>query len=359
MATYKGLLLAGSPYYITETGTAGFTSTIELRIWNGLQGTVPATADYVLKKQTLGPSDTKVNFEIGKLIETEFQHNALVYSQAQSQSTDVMWVSVKSYDGTANRDDIFLAVDGYSGFLDGINYNPTDTTLISERILYHLENVPIRFPVFCNGGSNAYTVEFRLGSTVVYTEDLSTISASNYSYNKVQYISYNGSTPGDINNILVKDSTGATIDTLSVKALPCSRYPTYIVSFINKFGANQELIFNMASKKSISIDKSQFNRQLLSLSGTPSYDTYRHRMKEYNTSATESITLNSSFIDETLNETISQLLASEYVWLTNDGTTVPVNVKTSSLDYKTGVNDGLVSYSIDLQYAYSKQNNIY
>jgi len=59
---------------------------------------------------------------------------------------------------------------------------------------------------------------------------------------------------------------------------------------------------------------------------------------------------------------MKQLLLSEQVWMTKTidtrPTILPVNVKTQSLQYKTSVNDKLINYTIDFDYAFDKINNI-
>jgi len=54
-------------------------------------------------------------------------------------------------------------------------------------------------------------------------------------------------------------------------------------------------------------------------------------------------------------------MLSEQVWLEKlDGTddVFPVNVTTQSLQYKTSVNDKLVQYTLNFEYAFDKINNV-
>ena len=359
MAVDRGKLLVKSPYYITEAGSAGFTSEIEIRIWNGLFTSEPTSPNYLLTKQVISDTATQAVFEISKIIESSFDHLSNVYTNLPSANTDSLWVNVKSFNGSVNRDDTFIGLDGYSYFNEGLNVNPTDTTLISERILYHYTDIPLRLPVYCSGATNANSVEFRLGTNVVSTTSLTAYTSSLNSYDKVKYITKSGSVSGAIDNILVKNSSGTVLDTISVVPMNCSRYDPYVVSFINKFGVNQELVFNLVSKESIEVDKKSFNRQILDLTGTPTYNTTRHQTKEYNSSVKETITLNSNYIDESLNDTIGQLISSEAVWVTSNGVTYPVNVSTKNLDYKKSVNEGLINYTIKFDYAFNKRNNVY
>ena len=47
------------------------------------------------------------------------------------------------------------------------------------------------------------------------------------------------------------------------------------------------------------------------------------------------------FVNEAMNSTFQELLVSEYVWLTDSANNkFPVNLKDSSLTYKTGLKKG-------------------
>ena len=74
-------------------------------------------------------------------------------------------------------------------------------------------------------------------------------------------------------------------------------------------------------------------------------------MRQYNKNGVESITLNSGFVVEALNESFKQLMLSEEVTLHDfdNNVTQAVNVTDSELKYKTSVNDKLINYSIDLE----------
>jgi len=53
-----------------------------------------------------------------------------------------------------------------------------------------------------------------------------------------------------------------------------------------------------------------------------------------------------------------QLFQSEDVWITEENRTVPVNIKDSSFNYKTHLNDKLVNYTVQFEYAFDGINNI-
>ena len=89
MATNQGILLTKSPFYIYEAGTAGFTSDIDIRIWNGSFISEPTAINYTISKQTLNSTATSVVMEISKLIESSFDHIADIYNTAATSATKI------------------------------------------------------------------------------------------------------------------------------------------------------------------------------------------------------------------------------------------------------------------------------
>jgi len=360
MATYQGIVLTKSPYYIFESGSAGYTSQIELRIWNGDRTAIPTTEDYLLEKQALDSGSTGALFEISQISNATLSHLHGVYTQNSSSNTDAKWLNVKSFNGLVNRDDTYLILDGYNDFLSGANYHPIPDVMISQEVLYHYDNIPIQFPVYCSGSTGVSTVEFQKNGNTVYAESLVNYVDSNFSYDKVKYITYGASVPGEIDKVVFKNAVNTIINSLSVEPVDCTRYTPYIISFINAFGVNQKIVFDLASREKLNVEKKSFSKNTLNWTGgNISYDTTAHQTQEYNTRGTRSITLSTGFVDESVNATIEELLLSEYVWVTVDDVTSPVNVQTRDIDFKKGVNEGLINYTISFTYSYNTRNTIY
>ena len=54
------------------------------------------------------------------------------------------------------------------------------------------------------------------------------------------------------------------------------------------------------------------------------------------------MTLNSGFYPEACNTAFEQLIDSTDVWIEIDGTALPINIKTSSFNKKTELNDNAI-----------------
>ena len=49
---------------------------------------------------------------------------------------------------------------------------------------------------------------------------------------------------------------------------------------------------------------------------------------------------------------------SEDCWIEINNQTLPINVSSSSLKYKTQLNDKIINYTIEIEFAYDTINNI-
>jgi hypothetical protein len=88
------------------------------------------------------------------------------------------------------------------------------------------------------------------------------------------------------------------------------------------------------------------------------YDTTRHQYQKLNTVGKSTIKINSGYINEKENELYKQLLFSDLVYILKDAAFIPVNIANSSIEFKTRVNDNLINYTLDLEFAFNDINNI-
>jgi hypothetical protein len=59
-----------------------------------------------------------------------------------------------------------------------------------------------------------------------------------------------------------------------------------------------------------------------------------------------------------MNEPMKQLMLSEQMWATIDNNVIPINITNSDFTYKTSVNDKLINYTMEFEYAFDAINNI-
>jgi hypothetical protein len=175
-------------------------------------------------------------------------------------------------------------------------------------------------------------------------------------------ISKTGGSSGyvDIYQPSVTQSYGIKTDVINVETLQECKYEPKKVTFVNKFGALQDMYFFKKSVERMNVEKESYKSNILD--SNMSYSRSNHVYRDFNVSAKESVTLSSGFLSEEYNEVFKQMMLSEKVWVTNiteDGEQVlPINVKTSDITYKTSLNDKLVEYTIEFDKSFDTINNI-
>ena len=137
------------------------------------------------------------------------------------------------------------------------------------------------------------------------------------------------------------------------------KYENYRAIFYNKFGALQSFWFPNKSTTALKTKSSTYKANTFSET-TMSYNQYKHNIKRFDVLGNDSIKLNTTLLNECLNEPIEQLLMAEQIWLEDEALKVlPVVVKTASQERKIGVNDKAnIQYTLDFDYAFDRIQNV-
>jgi len=382
-----------SPFYIKVSDSSLATATLQLYIYEGAKNTgSPNAADlkYTITKSEL-EANNYVVFEISELIrdyidvkyDGEYDSYCVwanaVISAAESDGTAISSPTVTPSDYTNQ----FVAVDGYGYFEEGVNPEPSRTLLQSNKIIYRPSDYNVNIPIFAE---DTTSVTYFYNNTEIRTD---TISDDDNTNQKIQYIySYvnsdtdtyqervlnDGGTleesvcldrflrnveTSPVDKIIINSSGSPEI--VKIRTLDCSIYDPIKVTFVNKYGALQDLWFDKKSMNSINVQSNDYKASVMDFSSTPTYDTSAHQNRVLDLVGTESITMNTGYIDEEYNEVFRQLMLSEQVWmtrLTDTEEVFPLRPRTQSLQFKTRTNDKLVNYTVEFDFAFDKINTI-
>ena len=135
------------------------------------------------------------------------------------------------------------------------------------------------------------------------------------------------------------------------------KYEPIKLTFVNRFGALQDLWFFKKSIEKVNTKKETFNRFTIN-SESGVYDTSIHQNQTFNVNSSKKLTINTGYVDESYNDLMQELMQSEQIWLELNSVVTPVNLNTNSLTFKTSVNDRLVDYTVDVSYSFDAINNI-
>jgi hypothetical protein len=237
----------------------------------------------------------------------------------------------------------FVATDGYGYFEDGTNPELSRNVLISADNIYLPENTIGKLPIFAEG----------VGKVNIDSVDTQ-ITDNGNTNQKIQYVTI----PQNSSTIRVYDTDDTTLlKTISVTNQCEPKYTPYKVTFINKFGAFQDLYFFKKTVETTNVTDETFKRNIVS-NATSTYSTSEGQQQRYNINSKSSLSMNTGFVKEDMNQTIEELYFSENVWIRYEGKTLPVIPTSKSLQYKTSLNDKLINYTIDFEFAFDKLNNI-
>jgi len=393
------LINTRSPFYVKVYHASLFEAKLQLYIYEGAKDTSPDAADlkYTIQKAELGGNNYVV-FEISELvrdyIETKYDGeydsyavwvNPVVTAFDTSGST-LSSPTVTPSDYTSQ----FIDTEGYGYFEEGINPYFDEGLMMSEGTIYRVNDRSVNIPVY-TGSTNS--VAFRLNGETVYSKNVVYTDPANPTTSEaIQYIASDSNSAADSYKERVLEAGGVFEDNslleafegsfdigavdevyvnytnatetktkiLKVKTFDCSKYEPIRVTFVNKYGALQDIYFTRRSNESLNIKKQDYKASVIDFANF-SYDTSEHQMRTLNLVGNDTITLNTDYIDESCNDHIRQLMLSEQVWMTRltDGEkVVPLKLKSNSLQIKKKVNDKLIQYTMEFDVASDKINNI-
>lgn len=302
-------ILLRSPYYQYRAEANALSAKLELSVNGNLE--------YTIVKDTVG---TSALFEISELVADflDVTYDGTYTSQTVVISGVISFYSKKSAAGEkvgVSTQFDHIGLDGYSTFKEGKNSELTDETLMqANTVVYAPEGVSGYIPYIDEG--------------------------------QIVYHPFNGS------------STSETVVTIPITInRTCDpKYTPIKVTFVNKFGALQDIYFDKKSINKYSSTSENYRRNIIGLDG--SYDTTKHQSYNKNFSSTESITLNTGFVNEGMDEVINQLILSPYIWGTIGAEILPFKIQTTDQTRKTQLNDKLINYTIEFDYAFDTINNI-
>ena len=360
------ILNARSPKFVSIDNANMSYAVLKLYIWSGAKTSPPTEFIYEINKSPLTNS-TKVSFEIAELVRDELDtiFDGNYYGQAVWSKADIV-----AYNSTntsiETSTETFTSFDGYEYF--EYPTSPEVPLMITNRELFVLDGSKFSIPIYT--GVAPTVILFKNGvvvSTYVYTVEPESID-------QIEYIEFE-----DIDKIEVYVNS-ILVDTVNIKSLNECLYIPKKITFINKFGVLQDMYFFKKSTEKIAVKRESYKANIINQNNT--YSTYEHVNRDFNITAQESTTLSSGFLNEEYNEVFKQMMLSEKIWVTNildapvwdkdfnlwdlnqntwnyqNEQILPINVKTSNIEYKTSLNDRLVEYTFDFDNSFNVINNI-
>ncbi|NDG51995.1 MAG: hypothetical protein EBY39_03065 [Flavobacteriia bacterium] len=277
---------------------------------------------YTLLKNYATNLNRSIYFEVGEIlrdyVEVEFDGT---YTNITPPTATIDFEIFDAINAGGNSvytsTDTFKIVKGYTYFQQGANViYTTDQFATDARTIYVPENTAGRLPVF------------------------------NTTNGQLQYTNYTSTQQ-------TKTFAGQTVNIVRF----CEpKYTPYKVTFVNKFGALEDTYFSLLRRDISTLSSESYKRHITDPIGE--YNINDHSYATYNVKAKDTLTLNTPFVDDAYNDIFFQLLASQQIWIYENSAAIPIKPITKTLDRKTNLNDRLVQYTMEFEYAFDKINNI-
>lgn len=319
---------------------------LDLYIYDGLVTDIPLEPQYQIKKQRID-THNNITLEIGELIRdyVSVYFNDDYVSYTKWVRAVVTYFDSSDHPFTYDNPKVFeyIAFDGYGFFEDGTNPELQRHALMSSNNIYIPENTAGKFPIFAEG----------VGKVTIDSTDTQ-ITDSGNTNQKIQYITI----PANSNEIKVYDTDDTTLlKTVLITNVCEPKFTPYKITFVNKYGAFEDLYMFKKSTEQMNVTSDLYKRNTIANS-TATYNTSEGQRSRYNVNGVTNIKLNTGFIIEDMNTTIEELFLSENVWIRYENKTLPILPKSQSLDFKTSLNDKLINYTVDFEFAFDKINNV-
>ena len=354
IADTTGLLLARSNYYLSQTITTEQYVNVQMYFRTGDTTLALGTPDYI--KKVNKPS---VNWEYFDVLISRFALDFIEPKPVFALSTVIIDSDIDSLVSTTittTTDQLTIPQEqiknvkttkGYSSYSDGANYLDTTSEILLSSTINQVQKDGFIIVPFVNEGQ---TIKLRDQDDVLLQSLTATTSVE--SNKQIQYAIF------DLTGI-VADSVyaigGSSVRYVFEIVEEC-KYIPQVVSFLNSLGVFEEITFFKAKRESVEFKSEGEYKNNFVLGGA--YSTQRHLYRSGNKNARETIKLNTGYLHEEQNAVIEGLLNSEYVFFRNGLDYTPVNVDTKSLEKLTGLNDNLISYSIDFKNSFDLVQNV-
>ncbi len=354
--------LVRSPHYVnTPFNFQSTTSaTINLFVWNGLLSAVPSEPTYTLTKVRPSSDYEEFNTDLSNLVAEQLDGlpNLVLTNPTNiidSDDNGVKWFKwVASYNDPDETipdiEDTLIATEGFGYYNEGVNpTKPSDNVLTNCKFRKVSRDGFILLPYFNNGTITDIDIVSSSGQ-ITANQVITSLDDSNTA---VQYLSVDVSQATTDTFITVTFNPGG--QTVNYQIEDECRYTPLQVVFKNKYGVYECMTLFKKSNNTLNVTNDDFTNAYISAG---SYSTISHQKQRINIQGTETISVQSGYISEQENELYKEALLSDKIFFYVDGEFVPVNIKSSSLEFKTRVNDRLVNYQIEFEYAYNIIQNV-
>jgi hypothetical protein len=363
-----------SPFVIQINEATQLGSKIEIFIWN--KGTTePTTPTYTLSKPIPTVNQRLTSYNVSNFVKEYIDNIAPTYVNYPANNESVInyaFFRVKRYWDNAGvytllDSTVYVGVNGFTNYMDGLQTaDDTRVKLLFNPLIKNNYQIKSSYPVdtiqYLNllaefdDINDTLTIEYeKIGggyTAPVYFDGATTgvflfkvpISLAKLDNNFVDgckiKITYYHDVPG----------TTTVFDNIFTYPICEPKYTPVLCDFINRHGGWQTLTFYKAQTNSITAKSDDYKL----MPNEVNYNPLRGQSKSFNFRGTQSVTLNTGWVDENYSELITDLLLSETILLDRK----PASLKTQSSELKTKLKNRVINYTMEFEYNFNLINDV-
>lgn len=394
------LSMARSPLFVTgKNNTLAADElnamSLSLKIYSGAKTLPAGDPNYELNK-TYSVNEV-INYEISDLIRSEFNHDFGVWNDigyTQSPPAEVLWVAPlgdwtfsnngtvpETADWATTNAQAFIATDGWATRDNIAPVAVTQAVLATSRnrqaLVGNYESLAIYNSVA--NGLAKIVISWQSGdSDDFFVSAESAAPPSPASNNSQDLVIYAGVGPANLENnsflpseikpsaqtnggvgsyydVILKDASNRTITTVRYYVLCEAKYTPVQVAFINRFGVADFITFFKRSDTRGNFTQDSYQKSIYNDGfTTPSLEVGKYT--SYNVNSRNTLTLNTGFVDQDYDETIEDILMSEYVAVYTNSNWVSVVPNRGSIEYQKNVNTKLINYTMSFDFGFDERS---
>jgi len=349
---------ARSPYYLEipwnrpSDNAKADSFTLNLFIWVGNNdGDIPNSPQYLQTIYNVEDSTGSVKVDIANLISDFIPTQVITSVETELlDGLNTVWVRRNveynvNGDITTELQVTDASTNGYGYGNEGENFQTTKQILSDAFELDAYKNGVVQVPIVRDffGGVVKLKVNTLPSETTIFQEE---VESSQESTEIVSVLNINCKEAEVTGDDCIEVEYGS--DTYTIFLRDELKKTPIDVSFLNRYGHLQTMTFFKERRDSLEVSTETY------LNRFAQPNTGSHQNTSFNKNGQTSFSIESGFVGESENEILTQMLLSEYVWI---GTN-PVDVTTTSVQYKTQNNDKLVNYNLEFKDSYTKINSI-
>ena len=359
------------PFTVNEDSAVKYNTAFQynadLYYWTGSLTNSGSEPNYILAKY---PNQSQVGiFDVSRILNSTLQELA-IQNPSNTGFFAVefygQWLNGSNYvTGSRVRSQTYKYIDGYGIFQEPIG-----------QPVY--EKTP-HWPLMTDGPVTQSAFDFNYGYSSVYVGNAGTTQPTKLVYTtnvgSFDYpLSGSNTTSGQIAQYpiaLQSIATGSLIgvewysirpynnstplgEGIKFEVVCNQKYPNVRIKWKNRYGGFDWYNFNMVNRESFSVNRSQYQPQLGSWTGTSlGYEGYDSSTLNYLVDANQALQVNTNFLPESYNDIFKELLVSDEIyWVYDEENSLvrPITINTSNITFKTSVVDKLIQYTFDFSY---------